>query len=322
MTNQVRAWLAVVVKLSITFGILAWLLQSVDWDKLFQLIAGISAFSLIVAIILLLALMIPVARRWDLIVSALGGNISYFSSLRMILMTVLVNQCVPSNLGGDAYRVVATTQSGMPWKRATLAAIVDRLIALLALAIVAFFGVLSLLDHAELENQRLIAIVGTCSIIGGTLIAWIFFRSRFAAKLANGIEILQRLITALGELLHKPAQASYLVVLSIIVQCITIAVMSIVATNVGLNVPLFPMLGVCALGLLISRLPVSFGGWGVREGTLVLGFAPFGVSREIALAASITYGLTELAAAIIGGIIWLVWTVASDTRSRGKRQTS
>ncbi len=85
---------------------------------------------------------------------------------------------------------------------------------------------------------------------------------------------------------------------------------------------LFPMLGVCALGLLISRLAVSLGGWGVREGSLVFGFAPFGISREAALAASITYGLTELAAALIGGIIWVVWTVASDTKTGQKRQAS
>ena len=315
-----RAWLAVAAKLGVTFGILAWLLGGVDWSKLFQLIAGIAPLPLVVAIFLLLALMVPVARRWNLIVSALGGSISYLSSLRMILMTVLVNQSVPSNLGGDAYRVVATVRSGMPWKRATLAAIVDRLIALLALALVALFGVLALLDYAGLENQRLVTIIGTGAIVGGTLSAWIFFRSRFAATLAGGSEILQRLITALGALLNKPAEAAYLVVLSIIVQCVTIAVMSIVAINVGVDVPLFPMLGVCALGLLISRLPVSLGGWGVREGTLVLGFAPFGVSREAALAASITYGLAELAAAIIGGIIWLVWTVASDTNAGKKRQ--
>ncbi len=322
MTNRVRAWLAVVAKLIVTFGLLAWLLHSVDWNELFQLIAGISAFPLILAIILLVALTIPVARRWQLVVCALGGNIGYLSSLRMILMTVLVNQSVPSNLGGDAYRVVATSQSGMPWKRATLAAIADRLIALLALALVVLFGVLARLDSTGLENQKLIAIIGTCLIVGGTLAVWMFFRSRFAARLAGGIETLQRLITAFGELLHKPAQALYLVGLSIIVHCVTIAAMSIVAVNVGLKIPLFPLLGICALGLLISRLPVSLGGWGVREGTLVLGFAPFGISREAALAASITYGLTELAAAIIGGIIWVVWSVASNTKTGQKRHAS
>jgi len=315
-------WLVVLAKLAITFGLLGWLLHNVEWGELFQRISAVRTPTLILAIILLVALTIPVARRWDLIVKALGGNIGFFSALRMILMMVLVNQSIPSNLGGDAYRIVATTRSGMPWKRATLAAFVDRLIALLALAIVASFGVLILLDHAELENHRLLAVVGTFSIVAGTLAAWIFFRSTLASKLANGIDILRRLIAALGELLHQPAQAIYLVVLTIIVQVVTVVVMSLIAINVGLKVPLFPILGVCALGLLISRLPVSLGGWGVREGTLVLGFAPFGISREAALAASITYGLTEFAAAIIGGVIWVIWTVASDTKAGKKRQAS
>ena len=322
MTGRVRVWLAVVAKFAVTFGLLAWLLHSVDWSELLQRIAGIRTAPLILAIILLIAIVIPVARRWNLIVSALGGSITFFNALRMTLMTVLINQSVPSNLGGDAYRVVATTRSGMPWTRATLAAIVDRLIALLALAIITLFGVLALLDHTELGNHRLLALLGTCLIVGGALTAWIFFRSHTAAKLADGMDILRRLIDALSELLNQPANTTYLIVLSIIVQCITIAVMCLVAINVGLKVPLFPMVGVCALGLLIARLPVSYGGWGVREGTLVLGFAPFGVSREAALAASITYGLTELAAAIIGGILWAVLTAAADTKAGQKRHAS
>jgi uncharacterized protein (TIRG00374 family) len=318
----VRVWLAVLAKFAITFGLLSWLLHNTEWSELLQRISAVSTPTLILAIILLLLLTIPVARRWDLVVTALGGNIGFFKALRMILMMVLVNQIIPSNLGGDAYRVVATTRSGMPWKRATLAALVDRLIALLSLALISLLGVLVLLDQAALGNHRLIAVLGTCSIVGGTLVAWIFFRSPLASRLAASNDILRRLIRALDELLNKPVQAIYLVVLAVIVQIITISVMSLIAKNMGVKVPIFAMLGVCALGLLISRLPVSLGGWGVREGTLVLGFAPFGISHELALAASITYGLTELAAALIGGIIWVVWTMSTDTKAGVKRQTS
>ena len=315
-------WVAVLAKLSVTLILLAWLLGGVAWDELLQLIAGISPTPLVVAVLLLSSLVVPVARRWHLIVSALGGTITFFASLRMVLMTVLINQCVPSNLGGDAYRVVATTQSGMPWTRATLAAIIDRLIALVALALTALLGILSLLDLSGLENQRLLAFAGTVAIVGGVVTAWLFFRSKLAARLSDNIEIVRRLIAAMGTLLSNPAEALYLLALSVFVQCITIGVMGLVAANTGVNVPLLPMLGVCALGLLIARLPVSYGGWGVREGTLVLGFAPFGVSREAALAASITYGLTELAAAVIGGIVWTALSVAIDTKVRNKRRAS
>ena len=315
-------WVAVAVKVTITLGLLALLLGGVDWNELLRLMSGVALSPLLLAVFLLFIIIVPVARRWHLIVAALGGEISFMQSFRMVLMTVLLNQSVPSNLGGDAYRIVATSRSGMPWKRATLAAIVDRLIALLALAIVALFGILSLLNLSGLDNHRAIAIAGTGAIVGGAVVTWLFFRSALADKLAERVEILRRLISALATLLNDPAQSLYLLALSVMVQCITIATMSLVAINTGVTVPLLPMLGVCAIGLLIARLPVSYGGWGVREGTLVLGFAPFGVSREAALAASITYGLTELAAAVIGGLIWAALSVVSDTKIESKRHVS
>lgn len=322
MSSRARMWMAVAAKVTVTVALLAWLLSTIDWSELVARMTGISPGPLLLAVFLLFIIIVPVARRWHLIVLALEGHISFAQAFRMVLMTVLLNQSVPSNLGGDAYRIVATSRTGMPWKRATLAAIVDRLIALLALAIVALFGVLSLLNLAGLEYHRYIAIAGTGAIICGAMLAWLFFRSNLAEKLAEKVELFGRLRSALAALLDDPAEAAYLLLLSIVVQFVTIAAMSLVAIDTGVAVPLLPMLAVCALGLLIARLPVSYGGWGVREGTLVLGFAPFGVTREAALAASITYGLTELAAAVIGGLVWVALSVASDTRLGSKGQAS
>lgn len=314
--------MAVIAKVTVTLALLAWLLRGIDTSELIRLISGITPAPLLLAIFLLFVIIIPVARRWHLVVKALGGTITFANAFRMVLMTVLLNQSVPSNLGGDAYRIVATSRAGMPWKRAALAAVVDRLMALVALAIVALFGILSLLNLSGLDDHRNVAVAGTVAIVGGALAAWLFFRSGLAARLSEKFEILRRLIAALGTLLSDPAEALYLLILSIMVQCITVGAMSLVAVNTGVHVPLLPMLGVCALGLLIARLPISYGGWGVREGMLVLGLAPFGVSREAALAASITYGLTELAAAAIGGLLWVALSIAADSGIERKRHAS
>ena len=272
--------------------------------------------------VFLIIIIIPVARRWHLIVRTLGGSITYGHALRMVLMTVLLNQSVPSNLGGDAYRIVATSRTGMPWQRATLAAIVDRLMALVALALIGLLGIVFLLNLTGLEHQSAIIVGGALAIIGITLGAWLFFRSGIASQLSERVDILRRLIAALGTLLSDPAEAVYLLWLSILVQCITIGVMSLVAIKTGVDAPLPAMLSVCALGLLVARLPISYGGWGVREGMFVLGLTPLGISREAALAASITYGLTELAAAVVGGLLWIAMSVAADSRTEQKRQAS
>jgi hypothetical protein len=57
--------------------------------------------------------------------------------------------------------------------------------------------------------------------------------------------------------------------------------------------------------VLITFFPLSFAGWGVREGAAVvlLGFA--GLAADEALAVSVLLGLGSLAAGLPGCLLWL-----------------
>jgi hypothetical protein len=57
--------------------------------------------------------------------------------------------------------------------------------------------------------------------------------------------------------------------------------------------------------MLLVALPVSAGGWGVREGAMVAALALVGVGREPALLLSIELGLLWTLVALPGGAIWL-----------------
>jgi len=57
--------------------------------------------------------------------------------------------------------------------------------------------------------------------------------------------------------------------------------------------------------MLISMIPVSIGGWGIREGAMVVAFGYAGIEPSQALAVSVLLGATTLAVAIVGGVIWL-----------------
>jgi uncharacterized membrane protein YbhN (UPF0104 family) len=86
---------------------------------------------------------------------------------------------------------------------------------------------------------------------------------------------------------------------SFIIQLTTLSVMTAITRTIGIEISLIVIFGVMAVSLLVSRLPISVAGWGVREGVSVSLFAIFGVSADLALATSIVYGLTELFAAIL-----------------------
>jgi len=66
--------------------------------------------------------------------------------------------------------------------------------------------------------------------------------------------------------------------------------------------------------LLISSIPVSIAGWGVREGALMLAFSYAGLAQGDGLLVSMLFGGVMLAAGIVGGVTWLAG--AERTRLR------
>jgi len=68
---------------------------------------------------------------------------------------------------------------------------------------------------------------------------------------------------------------------------------------------------------LIQLIPVSLAGWGVREATLVVVLAGFGVPNENGLATSLLFGLCQIIIALPGGLIWLTgWDLKHPDKRR------
>ena len=64
--------------------------------------------------------------------------------------------------------------------------------------------------------------------------------------------------------------------------------------------------------MLITTLPLSIGGWGIRENAIILGFGLIGIASDAALALSVLLGLIALVTALPGGLVWLL------SRERGE----
>ena len=58
--------------------------------------------------------------------------------------------------------------------------------------------------------------------------------------------------------------------------------------------------------VLLTALPVSLGGWGLREAGMVTLFGSVGVPAEPVLAMSIVWGLLPLVVSMPAGLLWWV----------------
>ena len=73
--------------------------------------------------------------------------------------------------------------------------------------------------------------------------------------------------------------------------------------NIDIAFFLFSILFVSVI--LISTIPISIAGWGVRENLMVLMMSGLGLSNEISLSLSVIFGLVMLLVGLPGGILFL-----------------
>jgi glycosyltransferase 2 family protein len=84
----------------------------------------------------------------------------------------------------------------------------------------------------------------------------------------------------------------------------------------GIEVGLVGIVALVGGAVLLSILPVSLGGWGLREAGMVALFAGVGVPAEPVLAMSLVWGLLPLLVSLPAGLLWWVNRHSPDTANR------
>jgi len=90
--------------------------------------------------------------------------------------------------------------------------------------------------------------------------------------------------------------------LAVIVQALTASIMFVFAYAMGIPLTLMDCLLVTPPVVLLSAVPISIAGWGVREGVMVASLSMIGVTSENALAISVLLGFTMLANGLLGAL--------------------
>ena len=74
--------------------------------------------------------------------------------------------------------------------------------------------------------------------------------------------------------------------------------------------------------ILLSLLPVSIGGWGVRESVMVFVLGLIGIASEQALLLSVLLGLAGMAISLPGWILWMTSPLDSKPDSELRVRTA
>jgi glycosyltransferase 2 family protein len=311
-------WIGI-VKFAVTATLLGVLLVRTPVSEVMARVAAVGPASLALATGLLLLVVLAIGVRWRLVLRQFGAEAGITPAMRYTLIGGFFNQVLPSGMGGDVFRVWYARRFGLSTGRAFATVVVDRLFGLFAIAVIVTAGVPFVLwmdAPAALIAAAAIAVaLLACAIV---LFLWLDAWERPAESIARRLvperfhASVQRMVAGAAwsarssrAMLRAWPQGAIAIVISIGCQLLVGFVVFLLLRSMGQSVALVTVLFLFPFVQLLSMLPISFAGWGLREGAMVVAFRLVGVPAEAALGASILFGLCLLASSLPGVPLWL-----------------
>jgi uncharacterized membrane protein YbhN (UPF0104 family) len=214
-------------------------------------------------------------------------------------------QVLPGGIGSDAVRVWKTHRGGMPLRIALTSVALDRLVALLGLLLLVAMMQPALQtrlpEHLAWLFPLLAAAGIACTVGLGLLDHFPLASSRFAV-----VRAAHALAADTRSVFFRPGHAAKVVVVTLLSHVNLALVVWVLACGLGVNVPVADTIVLFSQVLVVSMLPLSIAGWGVREATMVILFGHAGVSAEHSLTVSTLFGIGTVLTALPGGLIRLI----------------
>lgn len=242
------------------------------------------------------------AQRWGLILRRWGAALGRAAILRLLFVGYFFNQTLPSSFGGDAVRIWMVHRHGTPLKPAIYSVVSDRIMALLSLSCLC--PILAVASRGTIGNSLALAIVAGGIALGLGAIAGLKFGDRLFSLFRNRhISHLSEFVREMRGLFFDKRCLSACLALSMAIHLFTGIAVYVIASAVHVKLNLDICLTLFPLVTLASMVPISYGGWGVREGATIFFFSAAGVAPADSLLISIMFGLVVAAAGLPGGLL-------------------
>jgi uncharacterized membrane protein YbhN (UPF0104 family) len=277
-------------------GVIAW---KTDWEAVRQSFAQLQIGWWLAAAGLLLGTQLVSAWRWKCFADALRFRWPFSSLTGFYFIGMWFNLVLPTAVGGDVVRAwYLNARSGR--KLAALASVIlDRLSGLIVLVSLACVG--TVLCPLTLPAWMPLSVAA----IGAGLLAGLVALPFLARWGLLPHKRRQQLLT-MEHILRSPRVLLATTLSSLFVQVANVAMVWMLGRAIAADVPAsFYWIAVPMVSLL-TMLPVSVNGMGLREGGMVLFLTPLGVSSGQALTLAFLWFAVYVAVSLLGGVVYLV----------------
>lgn len=294
-----------------------WLLSYfVNWRETFTVLRDVDFVFAFIALVIFWVAQFISALRFLYIVRVLHGKINYMKSVIVHFIGLWFNQFLPSSLGGDILKFALLTRSigtGISFR----ACILDRLSGFIFL-LFAIFITFPLYSKILPEQWMTTGIAAISFGFLITLISLAWYFSHLRRKHFTGKPRFLK-FTQLFADIWLFRRLTYLIPqfwTSAVVHFNGIFSYVLIGLSLGVDVNIVDFILIVPLIFLLSLIPISFAGWGVREMSAIWFFNSVGIPKSKALAMSLAFGCFLIISALPGLVLTFLFKREKENEQR------
>ena len=308
----------------ICFGII---LRSVNIADVAESVRDISLVLLFAAFLCMLADTFIMAIRCVYLFKAKGIRIGYPAMLRIVFVSNFFSLAIPSSIGADALRIMLLKRENFCVTHSTSMVVMDKVLSVLAMLVFSLAGMLVV--WSAIPDQRvlfflivviavtLLGILASLSKIPKFFLRWLSERLQplqddQKGKWTKFFKVLEKLLALLSgihgsfvDFLKQPRTLVAVFTWNAVNQVFRILMVHFLFLALGYSVSLHMQFAFVPVIMLLTLLPITYFGLGIREGAFLFFFTQIGIPPSVCLSVSfLTYLL--IVASMIPGVL-LFW---------------
>jgi len=309
------------IKVGVAAGVMALLFAKLKLQPVLQTMRLVPLPALIFALLLTVLQPLLAAVRWHLILRRLGGILSLLRTLEAYWIGLFAGSLFAGVITGDGMRMWILSRAGLRPSKSVNSVLLDRAAALVGLLLLVA-ATLPFLDNRVADapvryGASLLLLVGItvcCSVGLMTRVPARWQKYRLARAVMH-------VTNDLWSIWRSPSAAAALLLLSVLATLCNALGIFVLMRSLDVSVDLIDTMVLSPLVILVITLPISVGGWGLREASMVGLFGMVGVPATVSLSVSILLGLLALLVSLPGGLV-MAMMASSTGRFRNGRPTS
>ncbi|WP_315758399.1 MULTISPECIES: lysylphosphatidylglycerol synthase transmembrane domain-containing protein [unclassified Bradyrhizobium] len=302
-----RAFLILLLRIVVSLALLYLALRGINFAAIRERLSQINIGWIGLAVAITLVQIFIGALRWREISALCGAPLTDMQAFRYNMIGAFFNQTLPSSIGGDAVRLWLIGRTGAGWRAASYSILTDRAVGFIALALIIVaslpwsYGMI-----ADQHGRLALVLVDAAALAAGVgfltighlpaawMKAWWPTRHVYACSVIANRVIFGR------------TTAAKIAVLSLSIHVLAVVIAWCAVRSIAAPAAFEQLFLLTPPIMLITMLPISIAGWGVREATMMVAFGYAGLAPADGTVVSILFGAVYFIVGGMGGLVWIL----------------